>query len=280
MRRLLSFCLTALACLTVATTGRAETTCGAIGNPCAVPLGSYQAVAPADWNGARPLGLLLFFHGYGSSGESPLRNETLLQLAAERNLLLVAPNGVPGRPDGPTSWAHGGSPSTARDELTFTDQVLADVAQHWPLDAGRRFVSGFSQGGSMAWDIACYRGEAFTGFAPIAGAFWDPLPEDCPAGPVALRHVHGTSDGVVPMEGRPIGQQWHQGDVLASVARLRVENACAAEPDAIQSEGPLTCEIWTSCGSGKPLALCLHPGGHAFQADWVAEGIDWLETGE
>ncbi len=239
-------------------------------------MGSYHAAEPAGWDGRRPLGLLLFFHGYSSSGASPIKNKALLAEARERDLLLVAPNGLPSEQGGRTSWAHVGSPSQARDELAFVDEVLADLERRWPLDPGRRFVSGFSQGGSMAWDLACYRGDRFSGFAPISGAFWDPLPADCPAGAVPLRHVHGTDDKVVPMVGRPIGR-WHQGDVLRAMAIRRAANGCAPLPDAITRDGRLTCKVWQSCGSEAPVALCLHPGGHSLRAEWVGDGIDWLE---
>jgi len=251
--------------------------CGAIDDACTLPLGSYQAVAPPDWDGEAPLGLLLYFHGYASSGASALGNQALLRQASDRNLLLVAPNGIAWRSDKPTSWAHVGSPSQARDELAFVDQVMADSAERWPLDRDRFFVSGFSQGGSMAWDIACYRGDDFTGFVPIAGAFWQPLPRDCPAGPILLRHVHGTADTVVPIEGRLIGERWRQGDVMKSMALLRAGNACEATPDHTQTEGRLTCSSWRNCGSGRPLALCLHDGGHSIRAEWVGQGIDWVE---
>ncbi len=239
-------------------------------------MGSYHAVPPDDWDGDKPLGLLLFFHGYSSSGASPLKNTVLRRQAGDRGLLLIAPNGVPSWPGGRNTWAHVGSPSEARDELAFIDQMLADVEQRWPLDPERRFVSGFSQGGSMAWDIACYRGQDFGGFAPIAGAFWAPLPADCPAGPVALRHVYGNDDKVVPLSGRPIGS-WRQGDVLEAMKIRRAANACSVKPDRIVEEGRLTCEIWTDCGSEAAVALCLHAGGHAIRAEWVGAGIDWIE---
>ncbi len=276
MRRLLFLFLAAL----LPTAAAKAETCGAIGVPCNVALGSYQAIAPEGWDGATPLGVLLFFHGYASSGESPLKNPALMQQAADRGLLLVAPNGIPSRRGSRNTWAHVGSPSDSRDELAFVDQVMADLGRHWPLDRSRFFVSGFSQGGSMAWDVACYRGEDFTGFAPIAGAFWTPLPEDCPSGPVALRHVHGTDDGVVPMEGRSIGSQWRQGDVKLGMAIRRDANACAAAPDETVTQGRLTCEIWSSCEGGQPLALCLHDGGHSIRAEWVGQGIDWIENPE
>ncbi len=272
MRHLLFFCALFLSIAW----SQAAQACGSLDDACQVEMGSYHVALPDGWDGDAPLGLLLFFHGYGSSGASPLKNPALLEEASQRNLLLVAPNGLPSRPGGRTSWAHVGSPSQARDELPFIDQVLADVEARWPLDPDRRYVSGFSQGGSMAWDVACYRGEAFTGFAPIAGAFWNPLPPDCPSGAVALRHVHGTDDTVVPMKGRPIGP-WHQGDVLKAMTIRRAVNHCAAEPDRVVEEGRLTCQVWNACDGGAPVALCLHPGGHSIRAEWVGAGIDWIE---
>ena len=35
------------------------------------------------------------------------------------------------------------------------------------------------------------RGQAFAAYAPIAGAFWLPMPANCPGGPVNLSHIHG-----------------------------------------------------------------------------------------
>jgi len=133
-------------------------------------------------------------------------------------------------------------------------------------------------GGSMAWDVACYQGQDYTGFAPMAGAFWDPLPKTCPAGPVTLRHIHGTGDSVVPMTGRPIGSEWHQGDVIKSFAIWKAVDGCLAEPTAETQEGDLSCQTWNGCDSGRSLELCLHPGGHLGPAEWVGEGIEWVEA--
>ena len=126
----------------------------------------------------------------------------------------------------------------------------------------------------MAWDAACYRGDRFDAIAPIAGAFWEPLPETCPAGPVALRHTHGRADGMVPMEGRPIGNS-QQGDVLSGMAVWRAVNGCAETPDRTEDVGVYTCEVWSSCAAQKELVLCLHDGGHEIPAGWLSENLDW-----
>ena len=244
-----------------------DTACGAGLSEChEVAGGRYLIREPAGWDGQGALPMLLYFHPYGSSDTATRSRQWIAEELDERGILGVFPNGID------NTWAHEGSPSKARDELAFLDAVLADVESRYTLSSV--VVSGFSQGGSMAWDAACYRGDRFEAVFPIAGAFWEPLPDTCPAGPVVLRHTHGLADGMVPMEGRPIGNS-HQGDVLSGIAVWRSVNGCAEEPDRTQSVGSSTCQIWSSCSAQKELSLCLHGGGHEIPNGWFTESMDW-----
>lgn len=236
---------------------------------CQVADGRYLAVVPDSWDGSSPLPTTVFFHGYGSSARAVLRNQTLREAMASRGILLIAPDGRN------KTWAHQGSPSRARDEIAFMDAVLADVKNRWPVDESHLYAMGFSQGGSMAWDLACQRGQDYTAFMPIAGAFWKPLPGDCPGGPANLRHVHGTSDTVVPMKGRAIRKVFQQGDVLEGLALWREVNGCTTQPDRREQQAMLQCDSWDSCDSAKALQLCLHDGGHAMPPGWVQRALDW-----
>ena len=130
--------------------------------------------------------------------------------------------------------------------------------------------------------LACQLPSRFTGFAPVAGAFWNPLPQSCNAGPVAIRHIHGTSDKTVPMKGRAIaGGRFVQGDVMESWRRRLGWNGCPAKPDREDTHGGMTCQTWSaaSCASGKALELCLHPGEHEIEPGWIADGFRWMEHG-
>lgn len=72
----------------------------------------------------------------------------------------------------------------------------------------------------MVWYLACHRPARFAAFAPIAGAFWEPLPERCTGPRPKLIHVHGTSDATVPLAGRTLRSGYRQGDVFRSLAIL------------------------------------------------------------
>lgn len=244
--------------------------CGPDSN-CPVAQGSYRMRAPPGWDGRTALPVLVFFHGFKGSAAATMRDRGLGAVLAGRGILLVAPDGLDG------SWSFRGAPAHARDDLAYTRAVLDDVATRLPIDRTRLWASGFSLGGSIVWSIACTAPELFAGYAPIAGALWDPLPTRC-AGPVDLVHVHGLSDPTMPLEGRPIAGQWHQGDVFASFALLRTTDGCARPPSRFASEGPLLCRIWDGCASGKALRMCLHPFGHDLRPAWLESALDWLET--
>lgn len=233
---------------------------------CRVASGSYRIVLPPQAPAGRKVGAILYFHGYQGSAEEVIADAELVAVAGRLGVALIAPDGA-GR-----SWSFPGSPARHRDEFAFVGQVLDDVAARFPIDSARILASGFSQGGSMAWYLACRMPRRFAAFAPIAGAFWEPLPESCDGPRPPLIHVHGTSDTTVPLAGRTLRQGSRQGDVFKSLAVFAPGGCTAGWAEAVRTapapEG-LICRVATGCGSLARLELCLHGGGHVADAAWV-----------
>jgi polyhydroxybutyrate depolymerase len=249
---------------------RAETAaalCGGAELPCLVADGSYQVYRPARLavtpSGKHPA--LLFFHGWQRTGLIVINAKDIQQLAEKYGLLIIAPNGRN------RTWAHNGSPSSARDELAFTDSLLTDIEDRFEVDPDWIIAGGFSQGSSMVWDLICWRDASFRGFAAVSGAFWHPQPDHCPTTPgkpIRLVHFHGTSDTVVPMTGRPIGTGFHQGDVMQSIETIATSHQCAPAPIQQPASATLTCQVHQGCDAGGSVTLCLHPGGHLRPDGW------------
>ncbi|MGE0416301.1 MAG: PHB depolymerase family esterase [Acetobacteraceae bacterium] len=230
--------------------------------------GAYLAVPPPGWNRQSPLGVLMFLHGYRGSAAGITADDAVAPVAAGAGLLLVAPEGRDG------TWSHTGSPAHLRDDLAFLHAVATDLRRRFPVDESRVIAAGFSQGASMVWELACHDAAGFTAFLTFSGGFWEPLPDTCPSGPVVLRHVHGRADAVVPLAGRMIRQRFRQGDIFAGMALWRRMDECPDRPDRVTTEQRMLCSEWTTCHSGR-LELCLHPGGHEMEAQWLAEGLAW-----
>ena len=238
-------------------------------DPCTIAGGAYRAVTPPGWNGADRLPVLLFLHGWRANGSDMVTDPSISGPTAALHFLLIAPDGAGG------TWSFIGAPGGNRDDFSFLHAVLADVHARWPVEDRTVVAGGYSIGGSMVWDLACHAAGGFTAFLPFSGGFWEPMPEACTSGPVNLRHVHGRADTTVPLAGRSIGGRWRQADILQGFAIWRAEDRCAVTADRHTRSGELDCDIWSACGSGRTLQLCLHPGDHVIDAAWLEGGLRW-----
>ncbi len=249
--------------------------CGAE-TDCSVPGGTYRIRMPEGWDGSGRdgsgrVGAIVFLHGWQGTAAGEMRNGYLAKAVSDMGLALIAPQGAE------KSWSFPGSPHRRRDDIAFMKSVLDDAIANHAIAPDRIMASGFSVGGSMVWYLACYMGERFAGFAPIAGAFWEPQPASCPGPEPNLFHVHGTADKTVPMQGRAIGASARQGDVGEGFALWLDKGGCGAERPKALSGGKLVCERRVDC-AGKVIELCLHSGGHTFDAAWLTRA--WTELAQ
>ena len=245
--------------------------CGS-GGRCTIEGGYYLAELPKDWDGKSKLALVVFFHGWSASPEGMFRNRAMVNGVTRRGAIFVAPYARTG------FWRQigEGRAEQGRDERAYVRALMADIRQRWPIDEKRTLASGFSRGASMVWNVACYSGPLFHAYLPIAGGFWNSNPETCPTGPVNMRHIHGTKDGVVAY--REIGV-YNSMPIPEGMAILRGVNQCSARPTkTVKPTRRLSCGVWSRCTTGRQLEVCLHDGGHSLPAEWVGEGVDWLAT--
>ncbi len=254
-----------------------QTECGTV-EPCVIDNGDYYLALPENWDGNSPLKSLMFYHGHASSARSIIDNRKLIEPFTSRGYAVIAPNGAVWPERNIRAWPARPDLEDRRDDVAFSLAVLDDVAKKVPLDPDQIYASGFSAGGSMAWMLACYEGTRFAGIISVAGALRRPVPDDqCDGGATRLLQIHGFSDLQVPLEGRAIGD-WHQGDAFESLELLRNTNQCQSLPSKITFDEPYRCRYWDDCDTAKPIALCLHDGGHSLPHGWTDLVLDWMET--
>jgi polyhydroxybutyrate depolymerase len=235
--------------------------------------GEYRVYPPPGWNGVTPVGAFVFVHGHRSSAAEMIAYRELADAVHALGFLLVAPQGLG------DSWSTPGSPSEGRrNEIVFMGTLLDDLERRFPVDRQRLIASGFSQGASVVWEIACRGDGRFAAFLPIAGVWWQPMPQDCSAPPRPLLHIHGTADPVMPLAGRHLANRWRQGVVREAFATLQRVNTCRSEPTRQEQRGGLACDFHDDCGSGQRLALCLHGGDHHTNPAWFLSVRDWLNA--
>ncbi len=235
--------------------------CGAE-TDCLIGERTYRIRMPEGHDGEKKVGAIFFMHGWRGSAAGVMRNKSLGKAVSDLGLALVAPKSAF------EDWAIPGTPSGAEPvELEYFDALIAEVTSKYPIDSSKLVASGFSAGGMMVWNLACDRGDRFAGFVPIAGTFWEPTPTSCSSPPVNLIHIHGTTDKMVPIKGRPIGQT-RQGNVNEVLAMYSGDGGYRKERSYTVSGLELACEESTN-PERRILELCLHSGGHSMKKGYL-----------
>ncbi len=244
--------------LIVAAFAPSAAACG-IETDCQLGDRTYRVQLP---EGVERPGAIVFAHGYRGSANGTMRNKNLRALADRLGVALVGVKSyaedwrIPGVPSAPAT--------DGQVELDYFDALVPTLAERHGIDTDRMLFTGFSAGGMMVWQLACERGDMFAGFAPIAGTFWAPVPDACPSGPVHMLHTHGTTDTIVPLQGRAIATT-RQGSVPAALEMMRNFGYEGAE--RFEAEG-LACER-AEHDVGKVMEFCTHGGGHSMKVGYI-----------
>lgn len=256
MPQMLRRLLPCLLFLITASAAAAATPC-MVSPGCTVDGGRYLAHAPSGWDGRAPLPAIVYHHGWQESAEDVVADKVLTAFANRHGLLLVAPHG-----EGKT-WSYPGAPGRHRDEFAFAGALLKDVKARFPVDARRLVAVGFSQGGSMVWNLACHAPGLYSHHAAVAGGFWEPSPTACSGRGVNLIHIHGLADATVPMAGRALRDgRYRQSNLWRDWRIWLEEDQCPELATRMSVQAGRSCRIWNACGRPGALALCLHESGH------------------
>lgn len=147
--------------------------------------------------------LILVLHGGGGSASSMelLTRGAFNRIADREGAIVVYAEGVD------RHWNDGRDlPETAArenvDDVGFILALVEEVARGHPLDRGRIFSTGISNGGFMSMRLACDAAETFAAVAPVTAVLSEKLGARCaPSRPVAIMIINGTEDPLVPWTG-------------------------------------------------------------------------------
>lgn len=195
---------------TIATTARISTAptqtieCGAAGDPCVLNGRHYNVLLP-EGEGRFPV--FLFFHGSASTGDRSVTNSLLVGPALARGYAVIAPTALNveyGNGTVDTGWVINGRQGS-RDDYRFTRNVITDAETRFPIDTSRILTAGHSMGATYIWYMSCAAIDfRLSAFAPIGGTLYKGnfAPCDDMRPRYNLMHTHGTSDLVMPHNGR------------------------------------------------------------------------------
>jgi polyhydroxybutyrate depolymerase len=217
---------------------------------------TYRLHAAASTRNPPPGGapVVFMFHGLRTTAAMMEPVTGLVDLAAREGFVLVLPEGVEQSFD--AGRCCGAADRDEVDDAGFTVAILDVLDRALCVDRRRVYATGLSNGGHMAYRLACEHAEVFAAVSSVAGvvAQWP-----CrPTRPIPILHFHGTDDAVVRyalgIDGRGAER---------TVADWAERNGCADTPITTFTSGEVTCIAYPACAAGAAAELCtIEGGGH------------------
>ena len=225
-----------------------------------------------DPSTAAPLPLILNFHGNGGCASDFAQGSydgpsDLSDVMAAHDVIVAYPQGVV-RDKGATEWdpGRGTESNMLNDDVYFAQQLIADLTASHPIDTTRIYALGYSNGGMMAYGLACGLDDQIAAIGIMSGIM---LEGSCDASnPTPVIHLHGTADDALPYAGD--ASYPSVADVISFWVNHN-EIPKTTPTSTTLNDGAVTFDAYT--GGAEDSAVHLYTidgGGHV----WFGEDID------
>lgn len=169
----------------------------------------YILHIPENYDENTPTPFLINLHGFGDCAsdysESIGDFYNFSELANEENIIVAYPQGAYRPEKDDTYWEPGDTEvdNIYENDVYFFEQLIADVSSEYNVNADMIYACGYSNGGMMAYSLACHRSNLFSAIGIMSGAMLD---DECALEKaVPIINFHGIADGVLPYD----GNEWY-----------------------------------------------------------------------
>jgi polyhydroxybutyrate depolymerase len=237
----------------------------------------YLLYVPPGYDPGKPVPVVFSLHGFASNPKEQQKYSRWERLADVEGFLVVYPKGS----STPLRWNEGpGTRIETVDDAQFVRDMIADLSAIATVDPARTYVTGFSNGGSMAYQLGCRLADRVAAVGVVAGVGPEP-PGGCnPTRPMPLIAFVGASD---PLAGGLGAPTWLidlmlnvSVEIMAPspaseqvIAEQAERNECSPTPETIPASGTVPGEVhgirYTGCQDNAEVILyTIDGGGHGW----------------
>ena len=184
---------------------------------------------PDSYDPARPAPLVVALHGYTSNANEL---ETYLRLTPEsdrRGFVYAYPEGSTDD-RGDRFWnatdACCAFSSPGPDDSRYLGELISTIQGSYRIDRARVYLIGHSNGGFMAFRMACDHADQITAIVSLNGASWNDAARCRPSEPVSVLAIHSSTDETIAFGGGLIGRAAYPS-AATTVAQWLGYNRCA-----------------------------------------------------
>ncbi|RMH69631.1 MAG: T9SS C-terminal target domain-containing protein [Gemmatimonadetes bacterium] len=223
---------------------------------------------PPNYDGSEETPLVIALHGGFGSAFNLQAQSLLSETADSAGFIVVYPEGI-ASPLGIRTWNAGGCCGYAVeqeiDDTGFINTLIDTLLNRYNLDPDRIFATGMSNGGMMAYRLACELGDRIAAIAPVAATMVMP---DCdPVRLTPIIHFHSILDENVPIEGGiGNGISHHYNPPVDSVLNAWADvGNCLVDNDTLYAGDDYLHIQWHSCDDDAEIQLFVtSDGGHSW----------------
>ena len=232
---------------------------------------TFIVYRPANLSAAQRVPLVVMMHGGFGTGSQAERSYLWDAEADAGHFLVAYPDGLH------RAWNAGGGccgipAKSGTDDIGFITAMVTVIEHAIPVDADRVYATGISNGGIMAYDLACHT-TIFAAIGPDSATQLGSCPDPAPISVIA---IHGTADKNIPYNGGLGDGPGHiDGPPVPTVnADWRSTDHCASP--IVTTAKTVTTSI-ASCPAGQTVELITIAGaGHQWpgaRPSWLAEHL-------
>lgn len=163
----------------------------------------YFVHVPPTYDGKAPLPLVVVLHGGGGNWLTISKTTGMSPKADKEGFLVLYPEGTGLLPTRYLVWNGGDCCGYARAkhirDVQFIENVVDRVCTDYKVDKSRLYLVGMSNGGMMAYQVACDPYNKFAALAIVSGSMTGK--EKKPGREMPVIIFHGTADRHVPYGG-------------------------------------------------------------------------------
>lgn len=237
----------------------------------------YLAHVPASYDASAQNAVVIGLHGGGGHAAHFARDENygVISASEKYGFIAVFPNGYSANRRGLfATWNAGACCGDARDSKVDDVGFIAAVVDHLKrravIDDARVYAMGMSNGGLMAYRLACERPDLIRGIMAVAGT--DNTTSCNPARPTPVLHIHARNDTHVLYNGgagedafRDQSKVTAFVSVPATVEKWIGLNNAEAAPRRVLTVDGAACDLHAAKEGGAPVQLCVtESGGHSW----------------
>lgn len=213
--------------------------------------------------------LVIGLHGTGGKATQFERDYKFTEKANSAGFMVVYPEGVRSNGVlGVRTWNAGTCCDYAKDnnvdDVEFIRELIDYIIANFNIDPKRVYVTGMSNGGMMAYRLACELPDKIAAIAAVSSTMVVAKPCD-PSRAVPILHIHSIRDTKVPYNGG-VGLRGYYFPPVDSVLDVwSSKDSCEMTGQVVVNNSDYRFTKWSACANDVTIeAYLTQDGGHAW----------------